>query len=127
MMEALAKVSTEVEVSSGTVVIREGDEPDDLYAVRSGTLGVTSRGEGRVERTIRQMSDGDYFGEIGLIEKIPRTATVTAVSDCLLLRISGQDFLRIVAERPRIGGGNLRAGIAMRLARTHPSVELGHS
>ena len=72
------------------------------------------------------MGPGDYFGEIGLIENIPRTATVTTASDCRLLRISGQDFLRIVAERPRIGG-NLRPGIATRMARTHPSEYLGHS
>jgi MFS family permease len=126
-LEALAKVSTEIDVAAGTVVIREGDEPDDLYAIVSGTLEVTSRGEGREDRRIREMEAGDYFGEIGLIERIPRTASVTASSDCRLLRISGQDFLRIVAERPRIGGGNLRAGIAARLARTNPSEDLGHS
>lgn len=42
------------------------------------------------------MGPDEYFGEIGLLEKIPRTATVTAASSCKLLRTSGEDFLRIV-------------------------------
>ena len=71
MLEALASALSEEDVAAGTVVIREGDEPDDLFVVVSGRLSVTSRGEGAVERTLPELGTGDYFGEIGLLEKIP--------------------------------------------------------
>jgi predicted MFS family arabinose efflux permease len=125
-LEALASALTEERVPPATVLIREGDEPDDLFVLVSGTVGVTAHGEGREDREIRQLGPGDYFGEIGLLERIPRTATVTSRSDCNVYRIDGEDFLRIVTGEPMVAG-NFRAGVATRLAVTHPAEELGHA
>ncbi len=120
-LEALVGAAREEPMAGGAVVIREGDEPDDLYVVVSGRLEVTSVGEGggRAER-LGELAAGDYFGEIGLLERIPRTATVTAVEDSTLLRISGEDFLRAANEGPGVSGV-VRAALTGRLARTHPS------
>jgi MFS family permease len=126
MLEALAGALTVEDVPDGTTVIHEGEEPDDLFVVVAGRLGVSSRGEGVVERALPELGSDDYFGEIGLLERIPRTATVRTLTDCHLYRIPGEDFLRIVTEGPR-AMGNLRTGVAVRLARTHPSEELGHA
>ena len=70
-LEALAEASTEERVVAGTVVIREGDPADALYVVARGRLQVTSSGEvGGDARPIGELASGDYFGEIGLIERI---------------------------------------------------------
>ena len=112
-LEALAAELGAQHVSAGEVVIREGDEPDDLYLVASGHLLVTTARAG----TVGGLRDGDYFGEIGLLHRVPRTATVTADGEADLWRMPGATFLRLVNEggqRSRSLSGNVSA----RLART---------
>jgi predicted MFS family arabinose efflux permease len=112
-LEALASELRPHHVGAGEIVLREGDEPDDLYVVASGRLAVTTRRAGQVA----ELQDRDYFGEIGLLHGIPRTATVTAVTDCDLWRMSGETFLRLVNE----GGqrsASLSGNVAARLAAT---------
>jgi MFS family permease len=121
ILEALALNLEERRVATGDVVVRQGEPATDFYVVRSGALDVLSSGEAgeRVE-TVNSLHAGDYFGEIGLLEKIPRTATVRATRACELLKMSGDDFLSAVNEAPGIS--RLVAGVVMgRLARTHPS------
>jgi MFS family permease len=122
-LEALAAVSTRVVVPAGTMVVREGDEPDDLFAIESGTVEVTTR---ETVAPLARLEAGAYFGEIGLLERRPRTATVTAVTEVVLYRIPGDDFLRIANEGPRIST-TLLAVVSKRLAVTNPVEELGHA
>jgi MFS family permease len=126
VLEGLAAATTIEPVPAGTVVVREGDPADDLFVVVDGTLEVTSKGEGRVVERIRELGPTDQFGEIGVLEHRPRTATVTAVTDSELYRIGGEDFLRATTQAPRLSGRVLRSA-ALRLARTHPSESLGHA
>jgi MFS family permease len=121
-LEALAASVTEEAVRPGDVVIREGDEPDDLFAIVSGSVEVHT-GRGVAELTVATLTEGDYFGEIGLLEKRPRTASVVAVTDSVLYRIPGDDFLRIVNEGPRISP-TLVSVVASRLAMANPDEEL---
>jgi MFS family permease len=111
-LEALAAATTIQRVQAGTVVIREGDPADDLFVIASGTVKVTARGE-----MLGELGPGDHFGEIGVLERLPRTATVTATTGCELYRIAGDDFLRAVSEAPRMSG-RFVATVATRLART---------
>ena len=120
-LEALASATSEEHVTAGVVVIREGEPADDIFVVVDGTLAVTSTGELGRETALGELRAGDHFGEIGVLEGRPRTATVRATTDCGLYRISGDDFLRALDEAPRVSGRVLRAASA-RLARTHPSV-----
>jgi MFS family permease len=122
-LEALAATANLEQVEPDTVVIREGDEPDDLFVIAEGELRVTSADHPGVLATV---GTGDVIGEIGLLEKRPRTATVTAVAPSSLYRIPGEDFLRIVNEGPRVSK-TLLSVIADRLAVTAPAGELGHA
>ena len=120
-LESLAATVSEVTLSRGDVLIREGDDADDFFVIRSGTMEVLSAGEaGRAPVKVRDLGAGDYAGEIGLIEKVPRTATVRATGDTVVFRIQGQAFLDAVSIAPTVSSA-LSAGIAGRLARTHPS------
>lgn len=119
MLETLARSATEQDVAAGTVVIREGDEADALYLLLDGEMSVQSRGESAIETTLPSMGPGACFGEIGLLERIPRTATVTAAAPSRLLRIDGEQFLEALNDSP--ASVSLLEGARGRLARTHPT------
>ena len=119
MLERMAADAEEVEVPAGTVVIQEGDEADAFYVLLDGEVGVRAHGEGAVERDLPPMGSGAWFGEIGLLERIPRTATVTATAPSRLLRIPGDAFVDALTNAP--ASAALLEGARSRLARTHPS------
>jgi len=119
-LERLASSAHETTVAAGTPVVVEGEVADAFYAVLQGSLDVTAVGErGTAPRRLRALGPGSYFGEIGLIAHIPRTATVTARSDCTLLRIEGGDFLDALSNLN--ASPSLLEGAQTRLSLTHPS------
>jgi MFS family permease len=93
--EALAHRAERVRVPAGTPVVREGEVSDRFYVIAAGSVVVTSAG-----RQLRTEHAGDFFGEIGLLRDVPRTATVTAVDDVDLLVLGRADFLAAVAAAP---------------------------
>ena len=124
-VEQLAGFATDVHVDAGTVVMREGEEADHFYVIVEGLLTVTAEGEHGSTRSFGDMRNGDYFGEIGLIEQIPRTATVRASDDCHLLQIDGAALIAALTESAPSAA--LVDGAAVRLGRTHPSRSLTRS
>jgi predicted MFS family arabinose efflux permease len=121
VLERLAAALVEVELGAGETVMSEGEVADTMYVVRSGTLDVHAAGEaGGAPRLVNTMGPDDWFGEIGLLQRAARTATVTTTTPVSLWRIPGDVFLaafETASLRPDI----VRTGIATRLARTHPS------
>jgi hypothetical protein len=90
-LEQLAAHLRPVAVAPGTAVVREGDPGDDFYVVEDGALAVTVGGLPRPP-----IHPGGFFGEIALLRDTPRTATVTATSDCRLLALGREQFLAAV-------------------------------
>jgi CRP-like cAMP-binding protein len=127
VLERLAAASTEVSFPAGTTIVREGDAADALYVLLDGTAEVTTHGvwAPRPDRTLRVMRAGSYFGEIGLLEGIPRTATVSAVDECRCYRIDGDEFLQALTATPP--AASLLEGARTRLAVTHPSRRLTYA
>ena len=80
------------EVASGTVVIREGEPGDRFYVLLSGVAGVsqTSIGDRRILRA------GEFFGEVALAMHISRTATVTAMTPCVVASCDATTFDELV-------------------------------
>ena len=115
-LERLAAAVEEERVPAGTVVLRQGDPADDLFVLVDGFL-VVDHDEGTGPRRVNEMAAPDYLGEIGLVERVPRTATVTAGTDALLWRIPGALFLDAVSGGPALSPA-LATGISTRLART---------
>ena len=93
IIERLARSLVTVELTAGETAVREGDEGDRFYIVESGTLAVSSDGA-----HIREIGPGDGFGEIALLRDVPRTATVTAATDVVLLALDRRHFIPAVTE-----------------------------
>ncbi len=83
----VARKTDEVTYPSGATVVREGDPGDALYIIVEGSVEVLTGG-----RVVAQMTAGDFFGEISLFDKEPRSATVVAVDDVVLLTLKSSDF-----------------------------------
>ncbi len=90
-LEQLASNLSHVRVAAGDVVFREGDHGDRFYVVEKGE--VTVEPEGRPPLTLGR---GGYFGEIALLRDVPRTATVTALSDVELWALERDIFIAAV-------------------------------
>jgi MFS family permease len=87
----------EVTVEPGQAVVREGDDSDALYVIVSGEVEATGRGpDGPV--LLRRMRAPGYFGEIGVLRGVPRTATVSAVTQTELWRIPADVFAAALSE-----------------------------
>jgi CRP-like cAMP-binding protein len=100
-LERLAAAAEEVSLPAGRVVLREGDEPDDLWILERGELSVSAVGGAPASRQLAPVTAPGYVGELGLLHSIPRTATVRTRQQSTLLRIGGQEFLSALqSSRP---------------------------
>jgi MFS family permease len=106
-LETAAARLRPVSVLAGTVIVREGEPADRFYLIEHGAFGVDQRdpasGE---ERRLRVMGPNEVFGELGLLHRAPRSATVTALEDGRLLALAGDAFLELASAGP---------GLAIRL------------
>ncbi|HET7351489.1 MAG TPA: MFS transporter [Marmoricola sp.] len=90
-LESLARSLREVRFPAGDTIVREGADSDRFFVIESGSVEVTQG-----DRVLRQEGAGEYFGEIGLLRDVPRTATITAVTDTVVQVLSREDFLAAV-------------------------------
>lgn len=93
-----------VEVRAGDVIIEEGAPSDRFYVVESGSFLVTQRGADGRSVTLRSLGPDAVFGELGLLNEAPRSATVTAATAGRLLALDGADFIALVGRGPTIRG-----------------------
>ncbi|MBA3688176.1 MAG: cyclic nucleotide-binding domain-containing protein [Chloroflexi bacterium] len=96
-LERLGMLTEEVDVPAGKVLIRQGELGDDLMVIVSGTVDVERDGA-----QVNALGTGDFFGEIALIDRGPRSATVTATTPSRLLVINHRDFHALMDEFPEV-------------------------
>ena len=97
--------------SAGAVIIQEGEPGDSMYIMVSGEVEITKQltlvldEDTPKERVMIRLKaeDGVYFGEMSLLENAPRSATVTASTDCRVLEFFQQDFLGLIQQNPAMG------------------------
>jgi MFS family permease len=92
VLEQLARAAVEEPASAGAEIVRQGDRGDRFYVVSSGSLQVSVDGA-----EMATLGPGDSFGEIALLREVPRTATVKARTDALLLTLDREAFVPAVS------------------------------
>ncbi len=104
-MTKLASIVTWQECKAGDEVISEGVEGSELYILYHGTVRVHKRTLEREPYTIVTLTDDEdvFFGELALMDREVRSASVTAETDCEFLVINRDDFIRLGEENPRLG------------------------
>ena len=91
----IAPFATEVEVEAGRELVREGDFSYEFMAIEEGEAEVTRGGE-----HVADLGPGDFFGEMGLLERTLRNATVTAKTPIRLVTLTGWDLKRVERSAP---------------------------
>jgi len=88
----------EVPMSKGQTVLKQGDDGDYYYIIKSGKAKVTRASKTGSELTLATLKDGDAFGEEALLSEAKRNATVTMDTDGTLMRLSKEDFHALLKE-----------------------------
>ncbi|MBA3262275.1 MAG: cyclic nucleotide-binding domain-containing protein [Thermoleophilaceae bacterium] len=91
----IAPFATEVSVEAGRELVREGDFSYEFMAIDEGEVEVTRGGE-----HVADLGPGDFFGEMGLLEKTLRNATVTAKTPMRMVTLTGWDLKRVERTAP---------------------------
>ncbi len=83
------------------LIFEEGDLGTDMYIVQQGKVAILKSYKGR-EQQLALLGQGDFFGEMSVLEDLPRTATARAASDCRLLQINGSTVDQMLRKNPEI-------------------------
>jgi CRP-like cAMP-binding protein len=105
----------------GHVLFQEGDEGEDMYIIQSGKVAIKKRVP-HGETTLAVLEKGDFFGEMAILERMPRSASAEMVEDGDLIVISGELFGDMIKSNPEIAVRMLRK-YSLRLRETTRQIE----
>jgi CRP-like cAMP-binding protein len=111
----VARLADEIDLPEGKVLTREGQPGHEFFVLVDGSATVVRNG-----RKVATMGPGSFFGEIALIRRVPRTATVTATAPVRALVIEARAFRGLIERTPSISLKVLEA-----LAERMPPARIG--
>ncbi|MEC7751183.1 MAG: cyclic nucleotide-binding domain-containing protein [Myxococcota bacterium] len=85
--------------ADGDIIFNEGDRSESAYVIESGKVAILD-GHGKAASTIATLEAGEIFGEMGLIDEMPRSRGACAVGDVVLKTMDQEDFVRLLREAP---------------------------
>jgi len=108
-LQLVARRAEDVRVAAGKVLVNEGETGHEFFVILDGTARVTRRG-----KRVATLGPGSAFGELALLDKAPRNATVIAETPMELVVLGQREFAGIIDEVPGFAR-KLLAGMASRL------------
>lgn len=93
----IAAVAHERDMLAGELIFKDKDPADRFYCIASGEVMIK-----KGETILSELSEADYFGELGLLDNMPRTADAIAKTDGALLYIDKQDFVNVLEDLPQM-------------------------
>jgi protein phosphatase len=97
-MAQVLEVAQVRNIEKGVHIMKEGSTGEDMYIILKGKVDIIAGGN-----KVAELRPGNFFGEMSLIDRSPRSATVTAASDCKMLRITRSEFFPLLKRESRIG------------------------
>lgn len=99
----IAQITDEVECAPSQTIFQEGDQGDAMYLIVDGRVKVHSGTE-----VFAELGNNQCFGEMSILDAEPRSASITALTELILLKIQRDDFAEILAEKPDISRGIIK-------------------
>ena len=102
-LETLTKLWHQRTEHKSNILFRKGDVGSSMFIIEEGTVEISvPGGSNQKDVCVAALKEGDFFGELSLIDGLPRTATATVTHNCKLLEMSRNDFIQILLDRPTI-------------------------
>lgn len=101
-MERVLSISKEIKAKKNEVIFREGDLGDAFYLIVTGGVRISTLVPGVGEEALTILREGEYFGEMALIDDAPRSASAIANEDTMLLCIGKDDFRKLLERQTDI-------------------------
>lgn len=108
-LAALAELATAVDFPAGHVIARQGEIGTGFFVVVTGGVRVVRDGT-----VVARLGPGEFFGELSVLDRMPRNATVTAEGPTSCLALASWDFEKVLLDQPALTLAILR-GVAARL------------
>ena len=99
-LDAVERIMYRREYRRGDVIFRQGEPGVGMYVVQHGTVSIIFEPTGQV---LAELHDGDFFGEIALLNETPRSAMAKAKTDCTLWGLFQPELLDLLGRDPRLG------------------------
>ena len=123
-LRRVAAICQEAKYAKGQIVTSQGEEGDEMFVVRDGLVEVTVGEAGEGPRTVVNLGTGQVVGEMALVDRGPRSATVGCVTDVTLNVIERDAFEKLCQSSAQIGMvvyRNLAADLSFKLRHRHLS------
>jgi uncharacterized membrane protein len=117
-VRALAKTLTERHFNAGHVIMNQGDTGTSMFIVAKGDVNIYLPGEASRRISLKDIAEGEYFGELALFDDKPRSASAVATTEATLLELSRDTLSRYLTTRPHAAMTLLRT-LATRLRETN--------
>jgi len=103
-LRSIVSAATEIDVRAGQRLVGEGEYDRDLFVITRGEATVTKGG-----RKLSTLGPGDFFGELALLARIARTASVTATTDMRVVVLGPREIEQVIDHEPVLGRRMLEA------------------
>jgi CRP/FNR family transcriptional regulator, cyclic AMP receptor protein len=123
-LTTLAESLRERPLKRGQVLVREGDAGEEMFVVLRGSMVISKGVTGRVEQVLARIGPGDFFGEMSLFDRSPRSATVQADADAALLVLDREALRRLTEQSPRAAAAFFHALVQVFIERLRASGDL---
>jgi CRP/FNR family transcriptional regulator, cyclic AMP receptor protein len=98
----LASYLKEKRFRRGEYIIYEGDEGNELFIIIEGLVKITKLNEDGREKILATLGEGEFFGELALVDGAPRSATVQAKSACVMYSLARNEFMNLLKQAPEV-------------------------
>jgi len=99
----ISQVFRPIHARKGDIIIKEGDTGEEMFILLSGILNASGLQPDGTQRWLFNINPGDFFGEMSIIAHEPRSATITAIEDSLVMTVRAIDFYKVITYHPSIG------------------------
>ena len=102
-LKEVAAIVHKREYRTGEPVFYQGDPGLGMYIVQDGEVSITIMGKDGNERELAMLNDGDFFGELALLDESPRSANAVCKSDCMLIGFFRPDLFELIEKKNTLG------------------------
>lgn len=120
-LDAILRLTRRRKYRKDEVIFHENEAGDTLFIILHGRVKVAIFGDDGKEVTLSILSEGDFFGEMSLLDSEPRSATTIAEEECELLALQRDDFTRAMAEDPGVSAALIQV-LADRLRKANHQI-----